>query len=109
MADLNVNELLYGYLDPGVDVTFYFWGDNNSYNKKKNKARFFSITPDPLFPFPQGVVELLPTVLDFQVIRTWTTVWADIDDNRVFQTNVEVQNIGTASGGFHLIEAETDN
>lgn len=108
--ELNVTELASGVLDPGFEVEMYFWGDNKSFNRKRHKARFFSVTPDPVIPWEGvGTIEFWPSVLNFEITRAWNTVWVSATGDRVFQTNVAIKNLGPNTGAFHLIQAETDN
>jgi hypothetical protein len=108
--EVNVTEIFYGVLDPGLEIELYFWGDNNSYNKRRHKARFFSISPDPEIPLKSGgTLELTPDVLNFEITRVWNTVWVSPEDDRVFQSNLSIKNLGTSTAAYHIIQAETDN
>jgi hypothetical protein len=108
--EVNVTEILFGVLDPQVEVELYVWGDNNSYDKQRRRARFFSISPDPLIPLPGiGTIEMVPGQVDFQITRVWNTVWTAEDDSHIFQSNIAFANVGNSTSAFHLIQAETDN
>jgi hypothetical protein len=114
--EVNVREIAYGTLDPQVEIEIYFWGDYNSYNTQRKRARFFSVSPDPEIPFPGGgTYEWEPSVHNLQITRVWNTVWASFDQNEgkrkhVFQSNVAIKNIGDEFiSAYHLIQAETDN
>ncbi len=105
MAGVNVNEIAYGILDPGTSTELYFWDSSkNSYNNHKNKARFFSVTPDI------AKVALANSPINFEITRVWNTLWLENDFSLVFQTNVAIENLAVSqTAAFHLIEAETDN
>jgi len=108
--EVNIVEMAYGTLDPGLSVEIYNWTvDEEDYNRARVKARFFSVVPDPFL----GQFELIPNKLDFEITRTWVTVWVWEDgsgnDAHSFQRNVRISNVGDSTGAYHLLRAETDN
>ena len=109
--ELNVEELVHGTIDPGVELTFYFWGEPGTFETQRKRARFFTIAPDPLLER----LELGGAHSDLQINRTWNTVWSGTEFaqngqfEHVFQSNVVIENVGPNATGFRLIQAETDN
>jgi hypothetical protein len=105
--EVNITEIFYGAIDPGQVLQFFYW--NTNYDQIRVKARFFSVSPDPLLPFDGGTIEFEPDQLDLEITRDWVTVWVDINGNKTFQRNAEVTNIGGSTAAYHLLMAETDN
>ena len=105
--EVNIVETFYGTMDPGVVLEFY--DPSGKYEDVRHKACFFSVEPDPVLPGNGFSYEWVPNKLDLEVTRTWTTVWVDANDNRVFQRNATVANIGQSTAAYHLLRAETDN
>ncbi|MBV8614100.1 MAG: hypothetical protein JOY66_10065 [Acetobacteraceae bacterium] len=105
--EVNITETFFGTMDPGEVLQLFDWSGN--YDQIRAKARFFSVSPDPLIPFDGGTIEFEPNQLNLEITRVWNTVWVDVNGNATFQRNVEITNIGGSTAAFHLLRAETDN
>jgi hypothetical protein len=110
--EVNISELVYGTLDPGLWVEWYL--GRPYYDQARRKVAFFTIVPDPAIPFGDGVtIEIAPGHVDMEITRTWNTVWSSLKpDNSIdhaFQRNVRIANPADQTSAYHLLVAETDN
>ena len=108
--EVNISQLAYGTLDPGLWVEWYLHRPN--YDAAKHKAAFFTVVPDPAV----GGIELIfvgeTIVRDLEITRTWNTVRSIGLANGIehqFQRNVRIFNPAGESTAYELLVAETDN
>jgi len=109
--EVNISEIGFGTLDPGVGLEIYNWTSSEAeYNERRRKVRFFTIAPDPLIPIGDvGTIEFVPGVSEMEITRIWSTVWTGVNDDHAYQWNVAVRNVGQQTTAWHLLQAETDN
>jgi hypothetical protein len=86
-------------IQPGATWDLYSPGHSG------NKARFFTVNPDP---DPYGI-EFEPNQMDLEITRVWSTLWVSDTGALNYQWNVRVTNPGGSTAGCRLVVAETDN
>ncbi len=102
--EVNISEVAFATADLGVEWTINHWGI------QPQKARFFTVVPDPRIPFDGGTILIEPSgPYNIEITRVWSTVWVSDNGAITYQWNTVVTNVGSWTSAFHLLMAETDN
>lgn len=108
---VDVQEIAYGGLDVDVPIELYFWTTREGdYDIARQRARFFTMVPDPKFTHGNGgSYQDWPVKIDMEIARVWSTVWEAQDRSHSLQYDLAIVNYGEGQADYRIPMGETDN